>query len=169
MYKIPKWTSSIPHNAKSHGTGNLQKKLWKLVSDYVRVRDWYAYNKRCVATGEYIPTWQQGNAGHFISYSVCNSMFKFDIWNIHLQSAKSNAWGGQSIGHSFGEELKRRYGDNFLEELKAENRSWVGRKVENYLIVKEMADILDLFESLPEKPDYYERVQKLRNAERNGK
>lgn len=29
-----------------------------------------------------------------------------------------------------------------------------------------MEDILYLFESLPEKPDYYERVQKLRHEQR---
>lgn len=156
MYKIPKWVKSIPKG--SHGSGDLQKRLWKLVSDYVRIRDWYAYNKRCVATGEYIPTWKDGQAGHFISYSICNSMFRFDIWNIHLQSAKSNAWGGQSIGHAFGEELKRRYGEDFLEELKAENRSWLGKKVENYLVVEEIIAILHLMKSLPERPEYFDRV-----------
>lgn len=167
MYKVPKWVKSIPYNKKSHGTGDLQKRLWTVVSSYARIRDWYQYNKRCVATGEYIPTWQQGNAGHYYSYSICNSMFKFDIWNIHLQSAKSNAWGGQSIGYAFGEELKRRYGDDFLEELRKENMSWISKKVDNELVVKEILDILQLMKSLPEQPEYFEKVMNKINEERN--
>jgi len=158
MYKVPKWISAIPHNPKSHGTGNLQKKLWKLCSDYTRIRDWYDYNGRCVATGKYIEHWSMGDPGHYLSYSICNSMFKFDIWNIHLQSKSSNGWGGMADGYSFGEELKRRYGEEFLEELRKENMSWMGKKVDNQMIVNEMIEILDLMASLPEKPDYYEKV-----------
>lgn len=157
MYKVPKWVKSIPKST-AHGSGELQQRLWRVCSDYVRLRDWYQYHGRCVATGEYIPTWQQGNAGHYYSYSICNSMFKFDIWNIHLQSATSNAWGGQSIGHAFGEELKRRYGDDFLEELRKENQSWIGKKVDNELVINEILDILDLMKSLPEKPEYFDKV-----------
>lgn len=160
MYKIPKWVKSIP-KSKGHGSGDLQQRLWRIVSDYVRLRDFYTY-KKCVATGQYIQDWRDTDAGHFRPYSTCNGMFKFDIWNIHAQSKKSNAWGGMKDGYYFGEELKRRYGEGFLEELEQENRNHVNEKVENYLVVKEMEDILDLFESLPEKPDYYERVQKLR-------
>lgn len=158
MYKVPAWVKSIPFNKKSHGTGDLQKRLWTLVSAYTRIRDWHQYGGRCVATGEYISDWREGNGGHYYSYSICHSMFKFDIWNVHLQSARSNAWGGQSIGHSFGEELKRRYGDDFLEELRRENQSWMGKKVDNEMVVNEILDILDLMKSLPEQPDYFDKV-----------
>lgn len=167
MYKIPKWVSSIPHNPKSHGTGNLQKKLWKLVSDYTRIRDWYQYGGRCVATGKYIEHWSMGDPGHYLSYSICNGMFKFDIWNVHLQSKSSNGWGGMADGHAFGEELKRRYGDDFLEELKLENRNHVNEKVENFLVVQEMLDILELMKSLPEQPEYFEKVISKINEKRN--
>lgn len=156
MYKVPKWVRSIPQ-AQGHGSGELQKRLWRLVSDYCRIRDWYQY-KRCVATNDYIMNWKESDAGHFISYSICNGMFKFDIWNVHMQSKRSNAWGGQSLGHSFGEELKRRYGESIIDELKAENRKHVGEKVDNELVVQEMIDILELMKSLPEQPEYFERV-----------
>lgn len=159
MYKIPKWVKSIPQ-AQGHGSGDLQKRLWRVCSDFVRIRDWYQYNRRCVATGDYIAHWKESDAGHFISYSICNSMFKFDIWNIHMQSKRSNAWGGQSLGHSFGEELKRRYGNDFLDELRKENQLWIGKKVENELVVQEIIDILELMKSLPEQPEYFEKVIK---------
>ena len=156
MFKEPKWVKSIPQ-APGHGSGELQKRLWRLVSDYTRIRDWYQY-KRCVATGDYIPHWKESDAGHFRSYSICNGMFKFDIWNVHMQSKKSNAWGGQSIGYYFGEELKRRYGETFLQELEEENMKHINEKVENFSVVEEMLAILELMKSLPETPDYFDRV-----------
>ena len=159
------WVKAIPHNTKSHGSGTLQKKLWKLVSDYTRIRDWYTYDGRCVATGTYIEHWSLSDPGHYISYSVCNGLFKFDIWNVHLQSKSSNGWGGQAIGHDFGEELKRRYGDTFLDELKAENRAHIGEKLSNDLIIKEMEEIIELFESLPETPEYIKRVWMIKEGQ----
>ena len=161
--KTPKWVSAIKHNSNSHGTGILQKKLWKLVSDYTRIRDWYQYHGKCVATGEYIEHWSCGDPGHFIPWSVCNGMFKFDIWNIHLQSKKSNAWGGANDGELFAKELQRRYGDDFINELRLENRNHTGEKLSTELIIQEMTDIIDLMSLLPEKPEYYERVINLKN------
>jgi len=156
MYKVPKWVKSIPQ-AQGHGSGELQKRLWRCVSDYSRLRDFYTYGK-CVATGERLEDWHSCDSGHYIPYSTCNGMFKFDIWNVHAQSKKSNAWGGMIDGHNFGEELKRRYGENFLEELKLENRNHMSEKVENSLVVQEILDILELMKSLPEQPEYFERV-----------
>lgn len=161
--KAPKWVSAIKHNSNSHGSGILQKKLWKLVSDYTRIRDWYQYNKRCVASGDYIEHWSYGDPGHFIPWSVSHGMFKFDIWNIHLQSKNSNAWGGANDGERFAKELQRRYGDGFIEELRVENRNHMGEKLSTDLIVQEMADILELMKTLPEQPDYFERVMNLKN------
>lgn len=163
--KTPKWVSAIPQ-APGHGSGILQKKLWRLCSDAVRIRDWHQY-KKCVATGDYIAEWRDSDAGHWRPYSTCNGLFKFDIWNIHMQSKKSNAWGGMKDGYYFGEELKRRYGETFLDELEQENRNHTSEKLSTELIIQEMTDILDFMSTLPEQPDYYARVMKLLNEERN--
>ena len=165
MYKEPKWVKSIPKG--SHGSGDLQKRLWKLVSDYTRIRDWHQYGGRCVATGEYIQEWKLGQGGHYIHYTKCNGIFKFDIWNVHMQSAISNKLSSQVDGHAFGEELKKRYGEGFLDELKLENRSHINEKVENSLVVNEILDILELMKSLPEQPEYFSKVMNKINEERN--
>jgi hypothetical protein len=94
-------------------------------------------------------------------------MFKFDIWNVHMQSAISNKLSSQVDGHAFGEELKRRYGTDFLEELKLENRSHMSEKVDNQLVVQEMIDIIELMKSLPEQPEYFLKVINKINEERN--
>ena len=91
--KDEKWIKAIPQS-QNHGSGILQKKLWRLVSDYCRIRDWYAYEGKCVATGAKIGHWRLGQAGHFRPYSTCRGMFKFDERNIFLQSPRSNSWGG---------------------------------------------------------------------------
>lgn len=161
--QIPSWVSGIPQS-NAHGSTVLQKRLWRLVSDYTRIRDWYLYNGKCVATGEKISSWKYGNAGHFISYSVCNGLFKFDERNIHLQSAKSNAWGGQSIGFSFGEELAKRYGLDYVKELHRINNEHINEKCTDDVVMIEINRILDLMSDLKVKPDYYDKVNTKRVA-----
>ena len=87
-----KWIKAVPQSP-SHGSGTLQKRLWRLTSDFTRIRDWYKYNGRCVATGKRIERWQDGDAGHFRPYSICRGIFKFDERNIFLQSKRSNGFG----------------------------------------------------------------------------
>lgn len=156
MKNIPKWVKAIPPS-NSHGSGDLQKRLWRVVSDYVRIRDWYAYKGLCVATGAYIRHWSEGDAGHWKSYAVCNGLFKFAPINIHLQSKSSNGWGGQEIGHSFGENLKQRYGDEILREINAANmRHSLKFTTQEILLLLERT--IEEQGKLPEQPNYYPRV-----------
>lgn len=155
MKKLPKWVKSIPES-QSHGSGTLQKRLWRLVSDFVRIRDWYTYNGQCIATGSKIRHWSEGDAGHWKSYSVCRGMFKFAPINIHLQSKSSNGWGGQEIGHTFGENLKRRYHSEILEEIQATNNRHP-LKFTNEVIILMMQETLKEMGKLPEQPTYYKR------------
>src|SRR6185503_4390177 len=37
----PAWVKAIPMG--KHGSGHLQKRLWRLKSDFVRIRDWIAF------------------------------------------------------------------------------------------------------------------------------
>lgn len=153
MKKIPKWVKSIPES-NSHGSGTYQKRLWRLVSDYVRISDWYKY-KRCVATNRPIERWQDGQAGHFISYSKCNGIFKFDVDNIFLQSAYSNAWGDYDDWLAFEEEITTRGVD--IVKLRAKNRD-TSLKFSDTEVIELMKDTLKKMEELEDKPSYYDRV-----------
>lgn len=168
MKVTEKWIKAIPESS-AHGSGTYEKRLWRLVSDFVRIRDWYKYGGRCVATGVYIPNWKEGQAGHYKSYNVCDGMFKFDEMNIHLQSASSNGWGGQEVGFGFGKELIRRYGKGYLEKINNENRKHVSEKRSKDVVIKKMIDILCKMESLEEKPEYYSRVISLMKDENSNK
>lgn len=131
------------------------------MSDFVRIRDWYRFDGRCVATGAKIRHWSEGDAGHWKSYSVCRGMFKFAPINVHLQSKSSNGWGGQEIGHQFGEELKRRYTPFYLDTINERNKITLLKFFTNDLI-EAMEDMLARMEEEKEKPDYYPRVIALR-------
>lgn len=157
--KLEPWLKAIPEST-SHGSDTLQKRLWRVTSDYVRLRDWYTWNKECIATQQAIRHWSEGDAGHWKSYSVCRGLFKFDPLNIHLQSKTSNGWGGQEIGHQFGENMKKRYGEDILEKLtrlnQAHSLKFTTEQLKDLIKVR-----LRQLGELPEQPDYYERANRL--------
>ena len=161
MKNLPKWVKAIPES-QSHGSGTLQKRLWRVISDFVRIRDWYTYKGECIATGAKISNWREGDAGHWKSYAVCNGLFKFAPINIHLQSKTSNGWGGQELGHSFGENLKKRYRPTILEEIQDANKRHSLKFTNEHLLLM-MKETLKEMGKLPEQPDYYKRAVSLQD------
>jgi hypothetical protein len=175
---MPAWIRAIrPH--RGHGNGAWEQRLWKLTTDYVRIRDWYKYNGRCVATGEYIPHWKNGTAGHFIRFSVCNGAFKYDPMNIHLQSFNSNLgivddipdieyqWGyspEQETAEAFARELNRRYGRHYTQYLETQNRSMRNSRLGTPEVHKLIIEAFNRLAYLPEQPHYYQRILDLRNS-----
>lgn len=135
-YQEPKWFKAIKPGA--HGQTPAQKRLWRVVSEYVRKRDYELYGG-CVSCGVKFERWEDGQAGHWLPYSLCNSFYKFDpTFNISLQCAACNTSlyrSGAHVGHAMGEELKRRFGENVLELIKEDNLRFKGKKMELWQIV----------------------------------
>lgn len=157
--ELEKWIKAIPES-QVHGSGTLQKRLWRLTSDYVRIRDWYAHNGLCVATGRKIAHWSEGQAGHFKAYSVCNGIFKFDPINIHMQAASSNSWGTSDDWFSYEEEILKRHGTT-RAEINELNRLTSLKTLGVQTLKEQMLRILTLIAHLPEQPDYFPRVKML--------
>lgn len=157
---LPSWVKAIPGTG-SHGSGILQKRLYRLVSDAVRIRDWYTYRGSCVATGAKIAHWKQGDSGHWISYTKGNGLFKFSIKNIHLQSKRSNMLSTREDWQTYEAELIRRYGVQYLNDLEDENKN-SPVKFTSEQIVEKMSELLDFMAKLPEQPEYFNRAQSLR-------
>lgn len=162
--KLEKWMKAVPES-KSHGSGSLQKRLWQLTSDFVRIRDWYAYKGLCIATNRRIMRWKDGDAGHFRPYSVCRGMFKFDERNVFLQSKRSNGFGEYDDWINFEANifLRTRQDKASLDKLNLTFEL----KVNDFLVIEKMKDILGKMEQLQEKPEYYERVVTLLNEDTN--
>jgi len=157
------WLRAIPPNP-SHGSGTTQKRLWRLTSDFVRIRDWYEY-KRCVATGKQIEHWTQGQAGHFRPYSTCRGIFKFDTRNIFLQSPSSNSWGGYDDWIAFEKEVKRRTGMDkaAIDKVNLEHDV----RLNDSMVVEKIKEMLLAIKYLPEQPAYFERAYRLLQEETN--
>lgn len=153
------WIRAIPPSP-AHGSGTLQQRLWRLVSDYVRIRDWHQFEGKCIATGKYIPHWTQGNAGHFKAYSRCNGIYKFDVRNIHLQAASSNVWGTMDDWFSYAEELEKRHGITKVM-IDAENQQTSLKSLSTENILNQMKRLLADMGDLKEQPDYYQRASTL--------
>lgn len=151
-YTPPRWTKSIPKG--SHGSTDMQKRLWKITSDYVRIKDWYKYKGKCVSCDRVINHWQEGQAAHFRSYGQSNSWSKFDTTNIALSCPHCNHIDDSYIGHKFGEELKRRNGNKVIERIDKLNNENRGKKMHDWEIEKDILALIDLIEQLPEQPDY---------------
>ncbi len=160
--KVPKdtlaWIKAIPRGA--HGSGHLQQRLWRLTSDYKRIKDWHEFEGKCVATGKKLATWNDGQAGHFKSYQKCNGMFKFDLSNIFLQSAYSNSFGDKDDWKAFEQEITRRYGKGHLELIENVNEI-APPKITPIEVLEEMEFLLKEMSKLPEQPPYYKRAQTL--------
>lgn len=131
-----------------------------MTSDYCRLRDWYAYEGKCAATGKYIAHWTQGSAGHFKPFSKCNGLARFDTDNIFLQSNKSNKLGDYDEWKEFELELERR--GYSPENFALRNRD-TPLKFSTQDVLDKMSHLLILMEKLEEKPDYFPRVWELKN------
>lgn len=138
-YKVPKWFSRLPPG--SHGSTPSQKKAWKVVSDYVRERDFIKYGGKCVSCFRRLDRWQDGQAAHFKPWSTSNGLFKYELLNIHLSCPICNYGSGADVGFAYGEELKRRYGDDIVYVLSDLNAKHRGNKIEEWELVEMVAKL----------------------------
>jgi len=142
VYKPPAWFTSLP--AGSHGNTPAQKKYWKVVSQYVRQRDFERYGSKCVSCNARLEDWRDGDCAHFKAWSVCNGFFKYELTNLALSCKGCNRLSDGAVGARFGEELKRRYGKKHLEWIEEENLRHRGEKMEVWQIVDRTENILSL-------------------------
>lgn len=139
QYQVPPWFKSLPSQA-NHGSNKEQRKLWRLVSETVRLRD---YKKGCVSCGRYFDSWKDAQCGHYRAWSICNGMFKFNLKVLAAQCAHCNMVSDGVIGHRFTETMKERYGDDYPEWVIAENLKHKGEKLDLPTIVAYAEEVLE--------------------------
>lgn len=156
----PTWIKAIPRG--SHGSGHLQQRLWRLKSDFVRIRDWTAFGT-FIDTGEPIQHWTDAQAGHWRSYAECRGMFKFAEMNIHAQTPMGNKLSTSTTWENYRKNLIARYGEEFVTAIDSSNKNWL-LKMSTELVMKEIERTIKMLGMMKEKPPYYERMVKLRNG-----
>lgn len=132
-YSPPDWFLAIKPGA--HGSTPHQKRLWRMVSEAVRQEEFIKYRGKCVSCDRYLHSWQEGQCAHFKPWSVCNGLFKYERKNLAFSCSFCNSNSGGDVGHRFGEELKRRYGEHHLDWIEKENRKHHGEKLDVLEIV----------------------------------
>ena len=153
-YKEPRWIKSIPKG--SHGTKSnpITFRYWKITSDYVRIHDWYKYKGKCVSCNRLIDNWQEGQAAHFKSWGQSNSWAKYNLDNLALSCSHCNHIDDGLIGYTFGEVLVARKGEDIIQKIEKYDNEQRGKKMEAWVIEKKILELIDMFEELPEQPDY---------------
>jgi Bacteriophage Lambda NinG protein len=147
--------TNMPYFGKIKGKGRysgIKAKAWSIVSDYTRLRD-FIYYGRCVATGEKILDWRDGDAGHFYTMAGHGALIGFDVMNIHLQSKMSNKLSSASDGANFERELIERYGEEIIEYLNKVRNQTV--KADDIFFLQKIKSIYGLFKELKEKYPHY--------------
>lgn len=95
----------------------LKKKAWKLFSEYIRRRDSDNNGMVKCFTCNDVKHWKEMQAGHYVPQSIALSLV-FNEKNVHAQCGGCNLFrnGNMSI---YAIELRKRYGENILEELQS--------------------------------------------------
>lgn len=132
-YQCPKWFMRI--KVGSHGNTPAQKRLWKLVSDTYREEDAKLYGNCCPLCGKYLNHWKDGQLGHWLAWSVCNSWFKYERRNLMMICSGCNIYPSSITLRRMGEVLQERWGEDILDWIEQENQRYRGQKLEQWMLV----------------------------------
>lgn len=91
--------------------GTQKKKLWKVFSQYIRLRD----KGVCFTCGLERP-WKQMQAGHFIPRAAGGLALYFDEQNVHCQCYRCNINLG-GYGAEYARRLREKFGDDIVDDL----------------------------------------------------
>jgi hypothetical protein len=140
-YKVPDWYNKITPSA-GHGAGVIQKRAWRVVSEYVRKRDFSRYGGKCISCETILARWEDGQACHFLPYTLCNAIYKFDPENIFLgcSTCNRNFAKNNAVGYRMADEMRRRTNEpNIVELIEYTNLQYHGQKLEAWHLVELVA------------------------------
>ena len=151
------WLTKIPPSP-SHGSNLLQQRYWRVVSDFVRIRDFEKYGA-CIACGKRFNSWKESQAGHYKSWAVCRWFSKYDTKNIFAECAYCNTgFKGNEVGANFKEGIIRRYGKKritYIDEL----TKYPTEKLDEDRIIEGIKSTIKKLSTVKEKPDYFSKIK----------
>lgn len=121
----------------SHGQTPAQKRLWRVVSETYREADFNEYGAYCPCCGQPFESWRDGQLGHWLRYSLCNSWMKFCRQNLALICAGCNTKDDAITLRRLGETLELRHGADTLLWIEKENQriEYRGQRMEDWMCV----------------------------------
>lgn len=118
---VQRGESSRKHPATRGKRGNVlnDAKLWKIFSEYIRLRDANEHGYCiCCTSGQYVH-WKDCDAGHFISRR--HMATKYHEKNVHAQGRFQNRFN-QGEQYEYGIFIDRKYGNGTAEMLVQKSR-----------------------------------------------
>ena len=117
----------------------LKKKLWRIFSEYIRLRDSDKNGMcKCISC-DYTGYWKGDNiqAGHFVQQKGHPNTI-FDEKNVHAQCARCNGWV-EYANYKYGKALEQMYGEEFPMEMIKKgskpysfNATWLQARIVEY-------------------------------------
>lgn len=152
------WVKKIPLGG--HGYTPLQKKLWKLTTDYVRIRDYVTWGT-CPSCEKPFTSWYEAQGGHYRSFTQCKGYTKYSHKNVFAQCAFCNSRMNDDKfegGRIFANNIVKRYGQSRLDEINTYTQG-SPVKVEIPIILDMMKEVVYLMKDLPIKTDYFYKLE----------
>lgn len=152
------WYKSIPEG--SHGSTTVEKRLWKLVSDYVRTRDFERWGN-CISCGKMFNNWNEAQAGHYRPFAKCKGYTKFDYRNCFAQCAYCNSRMNEDKfegGRIFAHNIKNRFGKKTLDLINKFTDEEYMTKRDVPVLLEMMEEIIFLMADNEIKPDYWNKL-----------
>jgi len=139
----------------SHGSNPTQKRYWRVVSDYVRIRDWHEFQGKCIACDRHYYSWKDLQGGHYKSWGACRGYSKWDRMNIFGECGICNTgFNSNVVGANFEKGIIKRYGKKRMSYISSLD-SYPTEKMDDYIIMKKIKQVILEMKDLPEQPDYY--------------
>ena len=109
---------------------SLKDKFWKVFSEYIRRRDsdWQGM-ATCCTCGK-VKHWKEMDAGHYNPKTDGLSMY-FEEKNVHAQCNPCNRFGHGKL-NNYAIFLRRKYGEQILEELDYKKRQFIKITEQDY-------------------------------------
>jgi len=116
-----------PKKKKKGSAVAIKNRVWKIFSEYIRRRDADQNGiASCISCGIKKP-WVEFHAGHYVAKSLSLAL-RYHEQNVHAQCVACNLWRHGNLT-SYALALKRKYGDNILEELDDIRRENEGMRI----------------------------------------
>lgn len=143
-----KKTKTKKRKQKPKNLSYYKKKLWKVFSQYIRLRD---ADKNgyctCISCGKKM-FWKKSQAGHFIPRSLSNFLY-FNEKNVNAQCYRCNCiLGGNLFEYAIA--LNKRYGEGTAMELREQKR-----ELKKYTI-QELKDLISFYSKKVKEMDIYD-------------
>lgn len=114
-----------------------EKKLWKAVSDFIRLRDssGSVIGGTCISCGEFCEG-KKAHAGHYYPNKACKFLTRYHPLNIHLQCMNCNMPRSRSVIEkvkcNYSLAMIDKYGKDFVVSLKELSEKDIKPKEQTY-------------------------------------